>query len=162
MPSDELDNVDKGILYLLQQNARRNTTGEIGEKVGVSSSTVGNRLNKLEEQGVIKGYYPAVDYQKTGLSHHLLLGAIVPLEEQSAMVDKIMNVSGVVSVRELLTNSVNLSIELVGRDREDIEQSLNELNALGVDIERTEIMKRERSQPYDHFGKEFTSEGETG
>jgi len=30
MPSDELDNVDKGILYLLQQNARANTTSEIG------------------------------------------------------------------------------------------------------------------------------------
>jgi len=28
MVSEELDNVDKGILYLLQKNARRNTTEE--------------------------------------------------------------------------------------------------------------------------------------
>ena len=47
MASDELDNVDKGILYLLQQNARTNTTTTLGERVGVSSNTVGNRITKL-------------------------------------------------------------------------------------------------------------------
>lgn len=37
-----VDNVDMGILHLLQQDARSNTTSMIGEEVGVSSSTVGN------------------------------------------------------------------------------------------------------------------------
>lgn len=161
MSPSELDNVDKGILYLLQQNARSNTTTEIADKVAVSSSTVGNRITKLEETGVIRGYYPLVDYQKSGLSHHLLLTATVPLEEQGAMADEIMNVVGVVSVRELLSNNANMSVELVGSDREDIERSLNELNDIGVEIERTEIMKRERLQPYNHFGKKFTTERDT-
>lgn len=45
--------MDTGILYLLQENARTNTTKRIGEPVGVSSSAVGNRIQKLEERGVI-------------------------------------------------------------------------------------------------------------
>lgn len=162
MSHDELDNVDKGILHLLQQNARSNTTADIGENIGVSSSTVGNRINKLEERDIITGYQPTIDYEKSGLSHHLLLVATVPLQEQSELVDEIIDARGIVCVRGMLTDRQNVSIELVGHTREEIEQSLTELNGIGVEIERTEIIKRERTQPFDHFGKEFTSEDETG
>lgn len=162
MVSDELDDVDKGILYLLQRNARRNTTTEIGEQTGVSSSTVGNRINRLEERGVIKGYYPELDYEKTGLGHHHLVGATVPLEEQDAIVDEVMEVTGVVTVHELLTNEENLLIELVARDQEEVKQALIDLNSIGVEVGRTEIMKETQTQPYNHFGMEFTSEADTG
>lgn len=162
MVSDELDDVDRGILYLLQQNARTNTTTDVGEKVGVSSSTVGNRINKLEELGVITGYYPSIDYEKTGLGHHYLVSATVPLEDQDAIVDEVMGVTGVVTIHELLMNDENLLLELVARDREEVQQALNDLNSIGVDVERTAILKQTRTQPYNHFGKEFTTEGDAG
>jgi len=50
----------------------------------------------------------------------------------------------------------------VGRTSEDIEESLEALDSLGVDIERMEMMKQEQTNPYNHFGNEFTSEGDTG
>lgn len=162
MASGELDSVDKGILYLLQQNARANTTTEIGEQVGVSSSTVGNRINRLEERGVITGYHPTVDYAETGLDHRLLVVGTVPFEDRESIADEVMGVTGVVCLRELLTNDSNLTIELVGRTREDVEASLAELNSLGVDIERMEMLKRERTQPYNHFGKQHTEAGGDG
>lgn len=162
MVSEELDNVDKGILYLLQKDARRNTTEDMAEKVGVSSSTVANRINSLEERGVILSYHPIVKYSETGLGHHLLVTATVPLRDREALLDEIMEVSGVVSIRELLTNNENLSLEVVGRTSEDIEDTLEGLDALGVDIERMEMMKQERANPYNHFGKEFASEEDTG
>lgn len=49
----ELDEVDRGILYLLQKDARHNTNKEIGDAVGVSPGTVRNRIENLEEAGVI-------------------------------------------------------------------------------------------------------------
>lgn len=162
MTADELDNVDKGILYLLQENARTNTTTEIAEKVGVSSSTVGNRINKLEELGVITGYHPTIDYEQTGMGHHLLIVATVPLEDQEEIVDNLVDVPGVVSVRELLTNNGNLSIELVGKNKREIEKSFGELNSLGADIEGIDILKRVRAFPYNHFGEEHTHEDDTG
>lgn len=162
MASDELDDVDQGILYLLQENARSHTTEQIGEKVGVSSSTVGNRINKLEERGVITGYDPTVDYEKTGLGHHLLVFATAPFEEQEAIGDEIMDVTGVVGLRELLSTNENLTIELVGRNKQDVEQAVTKLNAIGVDVEGMEMMRRERTRPYNHFGKEFTSEVNAG
>lgn len=157
MPSEGLDDVDKGILYLLQENARTNTTQSIGEKVGVSSSTVGNRIKDLEERGVITGYHPTVDYEKTGLDHHLLAIGTVPLDEQGTVADEILGVSGVVSVREFVSNTQNVAIELVGYSRDYIERTINDLNDLGVTIERIELMKRERTQPFNDFGKEHTT-----
>lgn len=162
MVSEELDNVDKGILYLLQKDARRNTTEEMAEIVDVSSSTVANRINRLEERGVILGYHPIVKYSETGLGHHLLVTATVPLRDREEMVDDIMEVSGIVSVRELLTNNENLSLEVVGRTSEDVEETLEALDSLGVDIERMEMMKQERANPYNHFGTAFANEEDTG
>ncbi|WP_255167996.1 Lrp/AsnC family transcriptional regulator [Natrononativus amylolyticus] len=162
MASDEIDHVDKGIIYLLQQDARKRTVADIGEKVGVSSSTVANRIDRLEEQGIIKGFHTIVDYTKAGLGHHLLVTATVPLTEREELLDEIMEISGVVSARELLTNNENLSLEIVGASQEDIEESLTELDSHGVHIERMEIMKQERAQPYNHYGQKFANEDNTG
>lgn len=162
MAPDEIDNVNKGIIYLLQQDARKRTVADIGEQVSVSSSTVTNRINRLEERGVIKGYHTIVDYTKAGLGHHLLVTATVPISEREERVDEIMEISGVVSVRELLSNNANLSLELVGQSQDDIEESLAELDSLGVQIERVEIMKQEKAKPYNHFGQEFADEDDVG
>lgn len=162
MSRGDLDDIDKGIIHLLQQNARSYTTTEIGEQVGVSASTVTNRIQRLEEGGVITGYHPIIDYQKAGLGHHLLAVATVPLEKQDDLVDDIMGVEGVVSVRELLSNHQNMAIELVGHTREDIEETLAGVNALDVDVVRMEIMKGEHTRPYNHFGTEQSTEGDGG
>lgn len=42
----DLDNVDRGILHLLQLDARNTTAQEIGDKTGVSPSTVRNRIDR--------------------------------------------------------------------------------------------------------------------
>lgn len=162
MSAKELDDVDKGIIYLLQQDARKRTVADISDRVGVSSSTVANRIDRLEERGVIQGYHTIVDYMEAGLGHHLLVTATVPLAEREELLADIMETSGVVSVRELLTNNANLSLEVVGHTQEEIEDTLAELDSHGVQIERTEIMKQELAKPYNHFGQEFAGEDNIG
>lgn len=154
-----VDHVDMGILHLLQQDARSNTTSMIGEEVGVSSSTVGNRIKRLEERDIITSYQPTLDYEKIGFDHHLLITATVPLEDLETKADELLDVKGVVNVRELLTNEQNLSIEIVGGNRRRVKNILYELNTIDIHIERTQMMNRERDRPFDDFGKEYTSEG---
>lgn len=71
MAQDVLDETDRGILYLLQQNARETTAAEIAEAVGVSAGTVRNRIDRLEEQGVLEGYIPDIDYETAGFELHI-------------------------------------------------------------------------------------------
>lgn len=72
--------------------------------------------------------------------------------------DELLEVGGVVNIRELLTNEQNLSIEVVGANRGRIKDILYELNAIGIHVERTQMMNRERDRPFDEFGKQYTSE----
>jgi DNA-binding Lrp family transcriptional regulator len=68
----ELDEIDRGILHALQEDARHTTTEETGEAVGVSASTVRNRVEDLEASGVIRGYSPHVDYAGAGYDLNVL------------------------------------------------------------------------------------------
>lgn len=58
-----MDNTDKKILMLLQQNAKLNTK-EIAVKVGLSVSPTFERIKKLEKQKLIKKYVAILDGQK--------------------------------------------------------------------------------------------------
>ena len=60
-----LDEVDRQILDLLQANARR-TNAEIAEEVGLTAPSVFERIRKLEQRGVIRGYTVQVDPEALG------------------------------------------------------------------------------------------------
>ena len=50
-----LDDVDKVILKILQQNART-PNAEIARRVGIVPSAIFERIRKMEERGIIEGY----------------------------------------------------------------------------------------------------------
>lgn len=50
-----LDSTDREILSLLQSNARM-SNAEIARRVGMAASAVHQRVRKLEERGVVRGY----------------------------------------------------------------------------------------------------------
>jgi Lrp/AsnC family leucine-responsive transcriptional regulator len=61
-----IDEKDWEILETMQRDGRA-TYGEIGRHVGLAPSSVHDRVRKLEQKGVIKGYGPRLDPGKLGL-----------------------------------------------------------------------------------------------
>lgn len=59
------DKKDLHILFELDKNARQSLR-QLGKKVGLKKNVVAYRIKRLEEQGVIKGYYAVVDASKLG------------------------------------------------------------------------------------------------
>lgn len=57
---DGLDDYDNKILSALEKNARLSYS-EIGEKVGLSRVSVKNRMEILEEKGIIQGYVTLIN-----------------------------------------------------------------------------------------------------
>jgi DNA-binding Lrp family transcriptional regulator len=55
-----MDNLDVEILAALKRNARA-TLGEIGLEVGLSGPAVKRRIDRLEREGIIRGYTVLVD-----------------------------------------------------------------------------------------------------
>ncbi|WP_320041621.1 Lrp/AsnC family transcriptional regulator [uncultured Desulfobacter sp.] len=55
-----LDNIGEQVLQELSENARISFS-ELGRKVGLSSPAVTERVKKMEEAGIIKGYKTVID-----------------------------------------------------------------------------------------------------
>src|SRR3954469_7976230 len=63
----ELDSTDLRLLAELQADARL-SLAELGRRVGLSSPAVAERLQRLEQAGVVRGYRAEVDPRALGLS----------------------------------------------------------------------------------------------
>ncbi|MCX6709334.1 MAG: Lrp/AsnC family transcriptional regulator [Candidatus Woesearchaeota archaeon] len=60
-----LDEKDFSIIGVLLDNSKL-TTHEISKKLRIPITTVHNRIKRLEQTGVIKGYSALIDYEKIG------------------------------------------------------------------------------------------------
>jgi len=63
--TSNLDELDRSILEELNTDARRSHR-EISHRLKVSPTTVSSRIGRMEEQGVIRGYIPALDDEQLG------------------------------------------------------------------------------------------------
>ena len=149
----QLDDTDKGILYLLQQDARRLTTEEMAEQVGVSASTVRNRIQRMEDIGIIRGYYPDIDYDKAGLQLYVEIICSVPNPKRELLAKEAREVSGVIAIREVLNGQKNIQIDAVGTDSDDVARITDELSEIGMEVANTKIIKDTFTQPFNHFGQ---------
>jgi len=63
--SEHIDETDRAILALLQDNARI-SNAEVGRRIGLATSAVHQRIRKLEERGIILGYATRVNPRSAG------------------------------------------------------------------------------------------------
>lgn len=158
MDFDRLDDVDRGILYLLQQDARNTTTTEMGEAVGVSASTVGNRLQRLEDDEVVGGYHPQIDYHNAGFPLRVLFVCTTEIPSREEDAKAALGVDGVVNVKEIMSGVENLNVEAVATSRDDVTAIGRSLDELGLDVVDELLVKDEHVQPFDHFGQSEAEE----
>jgi len=151
-----LDEVDRGILFLLQNDARNITIAEIAGEVSVAASTVRNRIEEMEQTGVIEGYYPKIDYERANYPLHVLFVCTAAAEEREGLAASILDQHGVVDVREMLTSTRNIYVEVVATDTRDLTEITNELTTLGFSVDSSEIITNHYTRPWAEF--EFESE----
>ena len=152
-----LDDTDRAILHLLQEDAR-STASHIADTVGVAPNTVRNRIDRLEELGIIEGWQPQVNYERAGFQLHIVFVCTVPISERRNLAENVMEIEGVIATTEILSGHQNLMIEVVGADTEDITRIATSLEDRGVTIRDERLIKSTRTQPFDHFGMNETSE----
>lgn len=86
MHHDKVDAIDIQILKILQAQARTKRN-ELAEHVKLSIPAVSERLRKLEERGVIRGYHTLLEARKLGLG---LTAFIFLATESSAFYEQII------------------------------------------------------------------------
>lgn len=130
----ELDDLDRRIIRSLNSNARKSFR-DISRELGVSLSTVSNRVRHLEENGVLKGYIAIVDPVKIGYSLSVVIGVRIAhgkLIEVQQTIAKSPNVYGVYDV----TGEWDSLVLARFRDREDLDDFVKKVLA-SPHVERT-------------------------
>ncbi|SFS02480.1 transcriptional regulator, AsnC family [Halomicrobium zhouii] len=151
MNDEPLDPLDKRIIHALQCDARKTSASDVAGNVGVSASTVRNRIRKLEDAGILMGYRPEVNYEKAGYQLRTLIVCTAPIPEREELARDALEVPGVVAVREITTGTENVHVEAIGTDGDDLSRIGQDLDALGLEVVDEDLIRNE----YEHQFHEF-------
>lgn len=150
MDDTPFDAVDRGIVYLLQRDARSTIT-DVATAVNVSDNTVRNRVRRLEERGVLEGYSADVDYNRIGVQHHYQFICTAGVNEREELADEALGVPGVIEVRTLMTGTRNVYVTAAGSDNDDITRIALALDGIGLGIDQENLIRSQTRQPLEQF-----------
>ncbi|MEF8901366.1 MAG: winged helix-turn-helix transcriptional regulator [Halovenus sp.] len=154
MSDKNIDDVDRAILYALQEDARNMSSGDIAERTGTSDSTVRKRIQRLESDDVIKGYSAEVDYQQSGYPLRMLLFCTASIPERGDLIPGILEIDGVVSVQELVTGDQNLLVTAVGESDSEITPVAQALLEMGLTVADEVLVRSHETTPFGKFESE--------
>jgi DNA-binding Lrp family transcriptional regulator len=151
MKDDELDAIDRRILYHLQHDARRTSSSDIAEKLDLSSSTVRTRINALEDSGIIRGYHLDIDYDLAGYPLYTKIICTAPVPQRDGLANRAREIRGVTAVREIMTGERNVYVNAIGKDHDDLNRISEDLDDLGLHIVDEQLIRDEYVCSYHGF-----------
>ena len=119
-----LDDINRDILDLLQIDGRMSYR-DIADQIGLTAPAVTERIRKLEEAGVIKGYRAVVDYEALGFPILCIVRLNAP-RGASGVDEKIQSIPEVIEANRV-TGSESHVIRARVRSTRHLEQLLQEL-----------------------------------
>ena len=125
----KLDSIHSKILIFLQKNARISNT-EIAKQVGISSPAVSERIKKMEDMGVISGYYAKVDHNLLGYGLRALITVRAFMGRLKPFLHKIESYNEVVNCYRI-TGNENIVMEVVFENQQHLEKFIDELITYG-------------------------------
>jgi len=151
MTLEGLDDLDRTILHALQRDARRTSSQDIADEAGVSASTVRNRISRLEDRGIVRGYHADVDYERAGYQLYTLIVCTAPVPRREELAAEAVGVPGVVRVEEVMTGSENVHVFAVSRDSDDLSRIGRDLDDLGLEVADEDLLRSVHSGSFEGF-----------
>ena len=124
-----LDDLNWKILLELQKNARI-SNAEIGRRIGLSAPAVAERIEKLEEAGVIQGYQPILDYDKLNLAVKVFISFKSLAMKHAEMVKKIDKMPQITEWYTI-TGDCCMLLKVVVASTKELEILIEELGRYG-------------------------------
>lgn len=134
-PPARLDAVDLRLLALLAADARVSQRA-LARELRMSPPAIGDRISRLERQGVIRGYTVQLDWSALGLGTQVYL-AVTASADQGPVLAALNEIPEVLDVA-VVTGSMDLLARLRVRDHSHLRQVLfDQIWQIGG-VERTE------------------------
>ncbi len=125
----KLDGLNWKILGVLQQNSRASLSG-ISREIGLTPPAVAERVKRMEDYGIIDGYWTAVSHTKLGyqlkaiITLRAFMGKLKPFLEHVKGLEEVINCYRI-------TGNENIIMEVIFRDQFHLEQFIDQLIQYG-------------------------------
>ncbi|MEM2957809.1 MAG: Lrp/AsnC family transcriptional regulator [Candidatus Freyarchaeota archaeon] len=126
----KLDEVDIKILNILQEDGRT-SVAEIARQVKLASPSVHERISKLEEEGIIKGYTAILDAKKLGKDVTAFIGIKVnhALATGDSVMNELMKIDSIVE-SHTVTGEDDILIKVKTENTSSLENILNRIYSI--------------------------------
>ncbi len=129
MKNNELDNIDKQIITMLQENARISLK-EIAEKVFLSSPAVSVRIENLLYNGYIQGFHACVNPVKLGYHIKAFINLEVSPVDKEEFYPYIRECKNVIECN-CVTGDYSMLLEVLFPSTDELDQFIGELQRYG-------------------------------
>ncbi len=145
----DLDELDMAILGKLEADAKM-TLLELARQLGAPRSTIRERIQRLERNGVIRGYTALIDPQRLGFGIQVIVQVTrdqrIPVEDFVSAISAVPEVTRV----QLITGEIDELVTLYVRDVDHLRTVLYaSIGSIpGVIRTNTVVVLGERSMPF--------------
>lgn len=132
-----LDDLDIKLLTLLQKKGRIKRN-ELAEAVGLSVPSVSERLHKLEQKGIIEGYYAKVNKKSFGYDIMAYIQVIMESSKHyKTLISRVEKIPAILECHSVLGEGSHL-LKAIAKNTESLEKLLSEIQAFpGVTSTKT-------------------------
>jgi Lrp/AsnC family leucine-responsive transcriptional regulator len=134
----DLDATDLAILDQLQRNCKQ-PLAEIGKQVGLTASSVVERIKKLEDAGVVRGYVALVDARSVGKDVTAFIGVSISHPRAFEPFEKEIESAADVLECHHVTGQHTLMLKVKTESTETLEQLIDQIRRI-EGVTRTETM----------------------
>lgn len=124
-----MDNLDRKILNIMQQNARV-TVKQIAEQCFISSPSVSVRVQNLETLGYIRSYQALIDYQKLGYMIKAYVHCAVNAKDKEAFYAYIADIPNVIEC-DCITGDYSMLLKVYFSDTVVLDRFITDLQFYG-------------------------------
>jgi DNA-binding Lrp family transcriptional regulator len=135
-----MDDIDRQIVALLRQDARRSFQS-IGMRVALSAPAVKRRVDRLEADGVIRGYAAQVDPGRFGWGTHAFVELYCEGRMAAAEVRDAVEHHPEVEAAYTVAGEASAMLHVMAQDTKDLELALERIrNTQGISRTVTEVV----------------------
>ncbi|MCH7972697.1 MAG: Lrp/AsnC family transcriptional regulator [Bacteroidetes bacterium] len=123
-----LDNIDIKVLRILQKKGRAKRS-LLAEEVGLSLPSVSERLNKLEEKGIIKGYYTKLN--RISFGYDIMAFIFVTMDSSKhykSLITHIEKIPQIIECHSVLGEGSHI-LKVIAKNTETLEKLLAKIQS---------------------------------
>ena len=124
-----LDCIDEQIIMILQQNARTPLKA-MAEQIYLSSPAVASRIERLEREGIIKGYHASIDWEKLGYHITAFINIEVEPVQKKDFYPYVENCSNVIEC-SCVTGQYSMLLKVRFHTTEELDSFIGEIGRFG-------------------------------